>query len=46
MAGSKEGAGMKNINIEIPAEIHKSLKLSSVKEDTTLKEIIKKILSE
>lgn len=36
----------KNINIEIPDEIHKQLKLYALKKDKTLKELIVKILDE
>ncbi|MFH1506104.1 MAG: hypothetical protein ABIE94_03920 [archaeon] len=35
---------MPNINIIIPDKIHKELKLSAVKKDTTLKELIIKML--
>jgi len=35
---------MVNINIEIPDELHKKIKLESVKKDTTLKDYIINIL--
>jgi hypothetical protein len=35
---------MVNINIEIPNELHKKIKLESVKNDTTLKDYIINIL--
>jgi len=35
---------MVNINIEIPDELHKKLKLDSVKNDTSLKDNIVKLL--
>jgi len=31
---------MANINIEIPDELHKKIKLNAVKEDTTIREYI------
>lgn len=37
---------MTNINIIIPNQLHKELKLTAVKNDTTLKELINKILEE
>jgi predicted HicB family RNase H-like nuclease len=37
---------MVNINIEIPDELHKKLKLEAVKKDKTLKELIINILEE
>lgn len=37
---------MVNINIKISDELHKKLKLESVKNDTTLKDFIIKILEE
>jgi predicted HicB family RNase H-like nuclease len=35
---------MANINIQIPDELHKKIKLNAVKEDTSIKEYIIKIL--
>ena len=35
---------MTNINIEIPDDLHKKIKLNAVKEDTSIKEYIIKIL--
>ena len=35
----------KNINIQLPEDIHKSLKLMAVKQDKTLKELVIQILS-
>ena len=37
---------MTNINIEIPDELHKKIKLNAVKEDTSIKEYIIQILQE
>jgi predicted HicB family RNase H-like nuclease len=37
---------MPNINIIIPDEVHKQLRLAAVKKDTTLKELIIKLLEE
>ncbi|MFH0869855.1 MAG: hypothetical protein V1866_02255 [archaeon] len=35
---------MVNINIEIPEELHKKIKLASIVQDTTLKDYIIKVL--
>lgn len=35
----------KNINIEIPDEVHKSLKMMSVEKEKSLKELITEIIS-
>lgn len=35
---------MININIELPDELHKKIKLNAVKEDITLKEYVTKLL--
>lgn len=35
---------MVNINIELPDELHKKIKLEAVKKDTTIKQVIVKIL--
>ncbi len=35
---------MTNINIQIPDELHKKLKLSAVQKETTIKEYIIKII--
>lgn len=35
----------KNINIEIPEDIHKKLKIKALKEDKTLKELVIEILN-
>ena len=35
---------MANINIEIPDELHKKIKLNAVKEDTTIREYIINLL--
>ena len=35
---------MANINIKIPDELHKKIKLNAVKEDTSIKEYIIQIL--
>jgi hypothetical protein len=37
---------MTNINIEIPDELHKEIKIESVKRDTTIKDLIIKTLKE
>lgn len=37
---------MANVNIEIPDELHKQIKLESVKSETTIKELIIKAISE
>jgi len=37
---------MVNINIEIPDELHKKIKLDAVKKDTSIKEYIIKIFEE
>ncbi len=37
---------MVNINIEIPDELHRALKLSSVLQACTLKELVTKVLDE
>jgi len=37
---------MVNINIAIPDELHKKIKLEAVKKETTLKELIIKYLEE
>jgi hypothetical protein len=36
---------MVNVNIEIPDELHKKLKLAAVLEDTTIKSIVIEVLS-
>jgi hypothetical protein len=35
---------MVNINIQLPDELHKKIKLNAVKEDTSIKELIIRIL--
>jgi len=35
---------MVNINIEIPEELHKKIKLDSIKQDMTLKDYVVKVL--
>jgi len=37
---------MTNINIKIPEELHKKIKIESIKKDITIKEFIIKILEE
>ncbi len=37
---------MTNINIEIPGDLHKKIKLASVKQDTTIKQLIIETLKE
>jgi len=37
---------MTNINIEIPDDLHKKVKLEAVKQDSTIKELINKTLEE
>ncbi|MFH1589473.1 MAG: hypothetical protein ABIB43_02815 [archaeon] len=37
---------MTNINIELPDEIHKIIKLEAVKQDSTIKELVIKTLKE
>jgi hypothetical protein len=37
---------MVNVNIEIPDDLHKELKLTAVMKDTTIKQLVIDILSE
>lgn len=37
---------MTNINIEIPKELHKKIKIEAVKRDSTIKDLIIKTLEE
>lgn len=37
---------MVNINIEIPDDLHKALKLASVLDDTTLKDLVIQLLED